>query len=217
MSDENQSRRRFIKQVGAVPITSVLAATDSQDSTNSADLEHLLISEEHIGDEFTKYDTTGAISDKLIEKDPMFERAKEAQTSFVKGEDPENPQWVVCSVAVRTPEQYNQEEVIDAEAELYDEFVRSYNQETPVEINFEQSQTSHENHTDLSYRVSRTVQVGDQRPLTYPLFEERFRIQFLDQTLLMTLVFGPNSIVTSSVDEMVDEFAALQHKQYAKA
>ncbi|OYR66497.1 hypothetical protein DJ79_12325 [Halorubrum ezzemoulense] len=194
----------------------LFTAIDSHRPIKSDNLGHLLIGEEHLDDGFTEFDAKSPISDRLIEEDSKFEAAIVDQNGYVKGEDPENPQEVVSSAAVRTPEPYNRDAVVDATTEVYDKFIRQYEQETPTEIEFDQDHTSHEEHTDWSYRMTRTVQIGDQRPLDQNLFKERFRIQFFEQTLLMTLVFGPDSITKPSVDEVVDELAAFQHEQYLK-
>lgn len=214
MSDGDQSRRSFIKQAGAVPIAGVFTTGDSQSVIDSVDLSHLLIRGDHVDEEFTKFDADSPIPDRLGEQESTFEASSAAQRCYVKGEDPENPHWVVCSAAVRTPEHYNRDVIIDAETSVYDEYVRQYDRETPVEVNFEQDRTSHEDYTDWSYRMTRTVQIGDQRPLTYNLFKERYRIQFFERTLLMMLVFGPSTFITPSVDEMVDELAAFQREQH---
>jgi hypothetical protein len=216
MNEGDQSRRSFIKQAGAAPIAGLFTAIDSHRPIKSDDLGHLLIGEEHLDDGFTEFDAKSPISDRLIEEDSEFEAAIVDQNGYVKGEDPENPQEVVSSAAVRTPEPYSRDAVVDATTEVYDKFIRQYEQETPTEIEFDQDHTSHEEHTDWSYRMTRTVQIGDQRPLDQNLFKERFRIQFFEQTLLMTLVFGPDSITKPSVDEVVDELAAFQHEQYLK-
>ena len=216
MNEGDQSRRSFIKQAGAAPMAGLFTAIDSHRPIKSDNLGHLLIGEEHLDDGFTEFDAKNPISDRLIEEDSEFEAAIVDQNGYVKGEDPENPQEVVSSAVVRTPEPYNRDAVIDATTAVYDKFIRQYEQETPTEIEFDQDHTSHEEHTDWSYRMTRTVQIGDQRPLDQNLFKERFRIQFFDQTLLMTLVFGPDSITKPSVDEVVDEIAAFQRRQYLK-
>lgn len=216
MNEDDQSRRSFIKQAGAAPMAGLFTAIDSHRPIKSDDLGHLLIGDEHLGDGFTKFNAKSPISDRLIEGDSEFEAAIVDQNGYVKGEDPENPQEVVSSAAVRTPEPHNRDTVIDATMAVYDEFIRQYEQETPAEIEFDQDHTSYEEHTDWSYRMTRTVQIGDQRPLDQILFKERFRIQFFEQTLLMTLVFGPDSITKPSVDEVVDELAAFQRRQYLK-
>jgi hypothetical protein len=216
MNEEDQSRRSFIKQAGAAPIAGLFTAIDSHRPIKSDDLGHLLIGEEHLDDGFTEFDAKSPIPDRLTEKDPVFEAALVAQNGYAKGEEPENPQEVVSSAAVRTPEPYDRDGIISATTAVYDEFVRQYKQETPAEIQFDQDHTSYEGHTDWSYRMTRTVEIGDQGPLDQNLFKERFRIQFLEQTLLMTLVFGPDSITTPSVDGMVDELAAFQREQYLK-
>ena len=216
MNEGDQSRRSFIKQAGAAPMAGLFTAIDSHRPIKSDNLGHLLIGEEHLDDGFTEFDAKNPISDRLIEEDSEFEAAIVDQNGYVKGEDPENPQEVVSSAVVRTPEPYNRDAVIDATTAVYDKFIRQYEQETPTEIEFDQGHTSYEEHTDWSYRMTRTVQIGDQRPLDQNLFKERFRIQFFEQTLLMTLVFGPDSITKPPVDEVVDELAAFQRRQYLK-
>jgi len=65
--------------------------------------------------------------------------------------------------------------------------------------------------------MTRTVSIGDQRPLTYDLFSERFRVQFFEKTLLITLAFAPVGIVEVPADEMVDKFATVQREQYLES
>jgi|AntDeeMetagen681_2_1112603.scaffolds.fasta_scaffold01828_5 hypothetical protein len=217
MNEDQLSRRSIIKRAGFLSVLSVPGGGSTDPTSTTDELEQLVLGEDHVNDEYVKHSVDFAFHNALAEEDSAFANANTAYAGYIKGDDPKNPRWAVSSAAIQTPTTFDCEVIKDVITTFYDDFVRSYDQETHVQVSFEQDQSHCPDHSDWHYRMTRTVSIGDQRPLTYDLFSERFRVQFFEKTLLITLAFAPVGIVEVPADEMVDKFATVQREQYLES
>jgi hypothetical protein len=175
----------------------------------------VIISETAVPDRFTQYPETGAgrFLGLLTDEAPELSDADTAGNGYWDGEEQENPHWVLASMAMVADETLPRATVEAVAEQAEDEFVADYDTETSQTIGFEQSHTRSDRAVEWQVDMVHTPVFGDPANNGDPLFTDLLRLQFFDNVLLGTVVFGPRT-EPPELTALLEQFATQQHEHY---
>ena len=211
-----QTRRDWLRTIGVgatgvatYPLTS---GTDN-DQESQLKARELLVPETVVSDRFSQYADLGSgrFFDILTEEVPALTDADTVTNGYWDGGTQDNPHWTVSSMAIVADDTLSRGPVEAAARQSYDEYVADYDAETRSSIAFEQSTTRTDRGAEWQMNMLQTY--GDDSDATVIRFTDRMRIQFFDNVLLGTVVFGPRQ-EPPELATMLEAFTTQQHAQY---
>ncbi|MDB2287012.1 hypothetical protein PM038_17475 [Halorubrum ezzemoulense] len=196
---------------GVVTHPLVSGTDDDQESRLKA--RDLLVPETVVSDRFSQYADLGSgrFFEILTEEVTALTDADTATNGYWDGGTQDNPHWTVSSMATVADDTLSRGVVEAAAGQSYDEYVADYDAETRSSIAFEQSSTRTDRGAEWQMNMLQTY--GDDSDATVIRYTDRMRIQFFDNVLLGTIVFGPRQ-EPPELATMLEAFTTQQHAQY---
>lgn len=211
------TRRDWLQKVG-VGVTGVVpyAISNRTNDTQESNLRarDVIVPETAVPDRFTPYSErgTGRFFDILTDKTPELTDVDFAGNGYWDGTTQEDPHWVVSSLALVANDTLSRGTVETAARKAYDEYISEYDAETGPMIDFEQSRARNGRSTEFQVDMVQTS-LFDDASEGNPIFTDLMRLQFLDNVLLGTVVFGPRS-EPPELTAMLEELATQQYAHY---
>jgi hypothetical protein len=198
---------------GVVTHPLVSGTVDDQESRLQA--RDLLVPETVVSDRFSQYADLGSgrFFDILTDEVPALTDANTATNGYWDGGTQDNPHWTISSMAIVADDTLSRGAVEAAAGQSYDEYVTDYDAETRSSIAFEQSSTRTDRGAEWQMNMLQSSMFGDGSDDTVIRFTDRMRIQFFDNVLLGTVVFGPRQ-EPPELATMLEAFTTQQHAQY---
>lgn len=213
MRRENLSRRSYLQLVSGVPfgISQIPRHSNRKDTKEGVSASDLLISQEQApsGFEITESVNGVPLLEYVSSTDLHLNQARSAARGYWKGPNEQNPYWVLSSVAVVSEEPISRRSIEQAARECYSEYVCEYDDETPDSVDIAQSRTTRSEMTDWCMLIPRSDSPSHSSDY---LFKDVMRLQYYQNILLGTVVFGP-SHADRDVDSMLTRYSRLQHSQ----
>jgi len=217
---EDNTRRTFVKAISGASFTGIpgtlLGSGAAEDDTAPVAAEMVLPK----GELPESFDCcpgpdihTIPFVETLQSVDSRFESSDIAAEGHWKGTDPKNPEWVVSSLAIVTGWPLSRKIVETAASQMWDEYIVEYNDETPLFVEVEQSHSRGEEASEWGLDIFRTPFDTAKRSEPTPLYTERLRLQFFEEVLIGTIVFGPVGS-SPSVDSLLEQYAGVQRGRY---
>jgi hypothetical protein len=211
------TRRDWLQNVGVSVTGFVPYATSGRtDDTQEPNVQarDVIVPETVVPDRFTPYSErgTGRFFDILTDKAPELTDVDFAGNGYWDGDTQEDPHWVVSSIALVANDTLPRGTVEAAARKSYDEYVSEYDAETEPRIDFEQSRVRSGRSTEFQVDMVQTSMFDDASEAD-PIFSDLMRLQFLDNVLLGTVVFGPRS-KPPELTALLEEFATQQYSNY---
>ena len=217
---EDNTRRTFVKAIGGASFTGIpgtlLGSGAAEDDTAPVAAEMVLPK----GELPESFDCcpgpdihTIPFVETLQSVDSRFESSDIAADGYWKGTDPENPEWVVSSLAIVTAWPLSRKIVETAAGRMWDEYVAMYDDDTPFFIECEQSSSSSEHVSEWELDIIRMPHRTDIVFEAKLIYTERLRLQFFNNALIGTTVFGPTG-GSPSVESLVEKYAETQCRRY---
>lgn len=216
MSD--QTRRDWMRSMGAGVagvVTHPLTSRTNDAQTARLRARDVLVPETTLPERFSQYPDPGSgrFFDVLTDEVPALTDADTATNGYWDGGRQENPHWVVSSMAIVADETLARVPVEAAAGQAYDEYVADYDAETRPTIAFEQSSTRTARGAEWRMDLLQTSKFGDDSEDANILFTDLMRLQFFDNVLFGTVVFGPRA-EPPALTTLLEELATQQHAQY---
>lgn len=213
MRRENLSRRSYLKLVGGVPfcISQIPGHSNRKDIKDGVSASDLLISQEQAPSGFEIAESVDGVPllEYVSSTDLHLNQARSATRGYWKGPNEQDPDWVLSSVAVVSDEPISRRSIEQATGECYSEYVREFDAETPDYLDIATSQTARSEMTDWCMVIRRSDSPSHSSDY---LFKDVMRLQYYQNALLGTVVFGPGH-ADRDVDSMLTRFSRVQHSQ----
>ena len=217
---EDNTRRTFVKAIGGASFTGIpstlLGRSIAEDDTNPVAAE-ILLPEAELPEAFDCCPGldihTVPFVEALQSVDSRFKSSDIAAEGYWRGTDQSNPEWVVSSLAIVTEWPLPRKIVETATGQMWDEYVAMYDEETLFFVEFEQSFSRSERVSEWGLDIIQTPHHTDLEPKTTVIYTERLRLQFFENTLIGTIVFGPTGS-SPSVESLLDQYAEIQRSRY---
>lgn len=212
------TRRDWLRSVG-VGVTGVVThplATGTNDAETARLQAHdVIISDSAVPDRFTQHPEQGEgrFLDILTDDAPELTDADTAGNGYWDGDTQDDPHWVLASMAMVADETLPRATVEAAARKSCDEYVAEYDAETGPTIDFEQSHTRSDRVAEWQVDMLHTPVFDDAADGAEPIFADLMRLQFFDDVLLGTVVFGPRA-EPPELTAMLEKFATQQREQY---
>ena len=217
---QQNTRRTFVKAVGGASFTgipSTLLQRDNFETDTELRAAELVIPETELPAGFDRHplseENTVPIVETLQSLDSRFESSDIAVEGYWKGGNQENPQWVISSLAIVTGKPISQSLVETAAAQAWNQYIAEYEAETPRFVEFEPSRSRGEQASECCLNIFRTDVWGDTESERKPIYTDRLRLQFFENVLLGTIVFGPTDS-SPTVESLHEQYTNLQHSRY---
>lgn len=213
-----QTQRDWLRHMG-VGVTGVvthpLVSGTDDDQESRLQARDLLVPETVVSDRFSQYSDLGSgrFFDILTDEVPALTDADTATNGYWDGGTQDSPHWTVSSMATVADDTLSRGPVEAAAGQSYDAYVADYNAETRPTIAFEQSSTRTDRGAEWQMNMLQTSTYSDDADDTVIRFTDRMRIQFFDNVLLGTVVFGPRQ-EPPALATMLEAFTTQQHAQY---
>lgn len=211
------TRRSWLQNVGA-SVTGfapyVISRGTKATQRSSLRARDVIVPDTVVPDRFTQYSErgTGRFFDILTDKAPELAEVDFAGNGYWDGATQEEPHWVVSSIALVANDTLPRGTVEAAAKKSYDEYVSEYDVETGSRIDFERSHARSGRSTEFRVDIVQTPMFDDASEAD-PILTDLMRLQFLDNVLLATVVFGPQS-EPPELSDMLEEFATQQYAHY---
>ena len=211
-----QTRRAWLHTIGVGAtgvVTHPLVSSTHGDQEPRLKARDLLVPETAVSDRFSQYADLGSgrFFDILTDEVPALTDADTATNGYWDSGTQDNPHWTVSSMAIVADDTLSRGAVEAAAGQSYDEYVAEYDAETRSSIAFEQSATRTDRGAEWQMNMLQTY--GDDSDATVIRFTDRMRIQFFDNVLFGTVVFGPRQ-EPPELATMLETFTTQQHSQY---
>lgn len=214
----DSTRRDWLRSVG-VGVAGVVThgiTTGTDDAAESRlRARDVIISDSTVPNRFTQYPEPeeGRFFTILTDAVPALTDADIAGNWYWDGDEQENPHCVLASMAIVADETLPRATVEAAAEQADDEFVAEYDAETTQTIRFEQSYTRSDRVAEWQVDMVHTPVFGDPANNGEPLLTDFLRLQFFDNVLLGTVVFGPRT-EPPELTALLEQFATQQHEHY---
>jgi hypothetical protein len=197
---------------GFVPYAISSGTEDTQEPNLRA--RDVIVPETAVPDRFTPYSErgTGRFFEILTDEAPELTEVDIAGNGYWDGATQEDPHWVVSSIALVANDTLSRGTVEAAARKSSDEYVSEYDAETGPMIDFEQSHGRSGRSTEFQVDIVQTSMFNDASEAD-SIFTDLMRLQFLDNVLLGTVVFGPRS-KPPELTAMLEELATHQYANY---
>lgn len=212
------TRRDWLRSVGA-GITGVAtsAIISEADDSRTARLRarDVLVPDVAVPNRFTQYPDpdSSRFFDILTGNAPDLINADTARVGYWDGNTQDNPHWVLSSIAIIADETLPRATVEAAAGQSNDEYVAEYDAETGPMIDFEQSHSRTDGAAEWQVDMLRTPMFNDDADNANPIFTDLMRLQFFDNVLLGTVVFGPRA-EPPELTTLLEQAATQQRAQY---
>lgn len=218
VTDTTHSRREYL-QTAAAGLTGVPLTPDSDTEPQATTSpETLLIPPTAVPEAFEKHSTSnsGPLIDALQEQDTAFKRANIAGDGYIAGADPQNPEWVLASVAVVCDQLPSQRTIETATKRCVEHCADSYTPELPdSDITVSTTIRPHviDTRIDLSYDLT---YLPESIETTATEFTDLLRVHHHGAALFATIVFGPQN-GSRNAETLLTRMSRLQQHRFSKS
>lgn len=213
MRQEGFSRRSYFQLLGGVPFSSSHLPKRSDRRSVKEDVypSELVISQEQAPSDFEVADDTERVPllEYVSSAGLCLDKAQTATQGYWKGTNEQNPHWVLSSFAIVCDEPISRRTIEPAAQQCYSDYVDEYDAETPDYVDLAQSRTTYSAMTDWQMVIQRSDSPSHSSDY---LFKDTMRLQYHQEVLLGTIVFGPN-YADREVESMFVRFSQLQRSQ----
>lgn len=226
MTDDQSTRRSYLRRVGSLAVAGVLPRTRTADAATTAearttaspdaDPSQFLLKPADVPPAFEPVENSDEVPffTALRNADPQFADAVTGVTGYWTGSSQTNPRWVVSSVACVGTHEPEFASIETAATQCHDTLAAAYADGYPPSIDVTQT---HQVGSDRgTWRIDLQLPLhgddSDVSPTTIATDLLYLRLQ--DNILLGTVVFGPAS-GTPSPDTRLDRYATLQATRLA--
>lgn len=210
------SRRSYL---AAIATGTFITTTDTTTATShSVDPENLLFTRSQLPEAFTAVSRTDPDSGFDAVRSPtegITSRDQIAMNSFWAGDDPDEPLWVAGSSACVAVSPDDVPRATEMMSQEYAEFIDAYDAETDSYWHFDSEYGEFETFREwrtgiyigLDISSEELFEIADE-----PKLIDVFRMQYVNNTLLGTVLFGPTDWYWSYT-ELLDRLTEYQRKQ----